>query len=404
MPRLRAAEEKSMSTHETPRFILGYSTFFKFGARLHLALCVFFALISLVAISSAIFNFPKSEAGMAGNALAATLVAVVHCVLYFKFTHPFASARYLVFTDRLELHRGTLISVAKFAEIKKMYGRVFPFVAGAFGFVLADGRSFHFGAAVKDSHRILEAISDFNPTRGAELDDLRKDLILLHRGYERFLRFLGKNRFVFGTIHLFIIPFAFSAYLVSRQAKLFTIADPLPYFVKTFFLIFLAIFVLASFISFTLNRWLDLPNAAPDPDREKRMFRDAIPIYFFAVFTILGAYQRSDLNALGRVEITTDFPHLGIEAGQEFWVDQRANCVACAHALYPGDIILFKSSEGMKIGKLVDLPPKARAPAATPEFVIVRFDANGGTLKPVALKDIVGRTEKNLADFLHSAD
>lgn len=414
------------SDPESPGQVLEYSIGTKRLALAHFGFCLFFTVCVGLMFAGAIYGAtPEIRVSFGRSATLFTVLLVVHYFLYYKLVRPRANTRFHLFSDRIEIERGKERSVASFAEIAKLYGRVYPSLGGDFGLVLKSGAIYGFSATLPGAEKIIEAIGDFLPARKGELAELRANLIVCQHGYSRIIEYFRGSRAFFTTIHLFLIPFLFTAYMVGRQGKVLAIFEPVPFFVETAFGIFLAVVTLAVFFAYGLNRVIDRPTLdrlAENPAdrarnlfRERRIFRDAIPVYLFALSAVLGFYNRYDLNTLSRTETSADVPHLGLAAGTTLWIDGRANCVDCAHGLREGELVVFEQKGSPTLGKIVGLPGAAvdfsaggdpgRSPASDRVTVpagkvAVRSNPEGDLLQLVDFADLRGRADESLRRFL----
>lgn len=415
---------------ESPRHVLEYSIGTKRLAQIHFGFCILFTVCVALMIAGAFFGAtPEIRSSLARSAAGFGALLSIHYFLYYRVVRPRANTRFHVYGDRIEIEREKKRSVARYDEIAKLYGRVYPSLGGDFGFVLKSGAIQGFSATLPGGERILEAIGESIPARKAELAELRANLIVCHHGYARIIEYFRGGRAFFTALHLFLIPFAFTAYMVGRQGKVLVIAAPASFFVETALGIFLAVFTLAVFFGYALNQLIDRPTLdllAENPDararnliRERRILRDAAPVYLFALSALLGLYNRFDLNTLSRTETSVEVPHLGLAAGQTLWIDERANCVECAHGLREGELVVFLTKGSPTLGRLVGLPGASidfsgttsadRAPASDRVTipagkVAIRSNPNGDLLQIVDLADIRGRADEDIGRFFRSHD
>jgi hypothetical protein len=415
---------------KSPRAILEYPQFVKGFAWLHLALCTFLGGAVLFTIYSAIFaGSPEIRAQFGSIALMIVFLFGFNLCAFYWILLPKAASRFLVFDDRLEIHRGTNVTVVPFTNIAKVFGRVFPFAGGSYGFVMKTGKIHAFSASLRGSEKLLDAVSEFDPALKSSFTELRTNLIVCAHGYDRFYEYFSGNRAFFTFIHLGLVPFLFSAYMVGRQSSMMTIAHPKLFFVEATFGIYLCVVTLAVTFSVALNWIIDLPTLermiedpvedSRDLKHERAIFADALPVYLFLLFSLMSLYNRFDLNTLSRTEVPTDIPHLGYHAGQTLWIDGRANCLNCRHSLQEGDAVIFIREKVAVLGRLVALPgspvpaPGGENPLRTPasELPIVPFgkavlrsNPDGNLDQLVDLKDIRGRVSDSAETFFHAND
>jgi hypothetical protein len=397
---------------------------------LHLALCLFLAVFFVYTIVTTITETNPDRVRSFGTA-----VMMLGALLGFNFYTfirvllPRTLSEFHLFDDRLEIHDRGRVVVAPFSDIAKVFGRVFPFIGGTYGFVMKSGQVFAFTASLERSERIIDALTAIEPNRKVGLAELRANLVVCGHSFARFSEYFRGTRGFVTFVHSILIPFVFSAYLVGRQAEMMEIHHPKPFFLGATFGIFLAVWTLAITFAITLNWMIDLPTLERlvdrpnedrrDIERESEIFRDALPIYLFVLFSLLGVYNRFDLNTLSRTEVSADVPHLDLREGDRLWIDGRANCLQCRHALRQGDRILFNRDDSVVLGKLVALPgdpvptvggalgirvPASDSPRVPPGKIVARSNPNGDLDQLVDLRDVRGRAEEDLAAVLRATD
>ena len=158
-------------------------------------------------------------------------------------------------------------------------------------------------------------------------------------------------------------------------------------------------------------------NTDRDLERERRIFRDALPVYLFALFTVLGLYNRYDLNALSSTKTMKSIPQLGYQAGQTLWIDGRANCFRCRSSVHKGDVVLFSRDGALFLGKLVATPGEiaevtarsvpGRAPASNTLTVpsgkiAVRSNPEGDLVELIDTGELRGRVLESLGAYLRT--
>ncbi len=403
-------------------------------AWLHLALCIFLGGAFLFTIFSAIFDStPELRTQFGSMALMIGFLFGFNLCAFYWILLPKATSRFLVFDDRLEIHRGDRVTVAAYSDIAKVFGRVFPFGGGSYGFVMKTGKIHAFTSGLRGSEKLLDAVSDFDPALKSSFTELRTNLIVCAHGYERFYEYFSGNRAFFTFVHLGLVPFLFAAFMVGRQASIMTIAHPKLFFFEAAFGIYLCVLTLAVTFSVALNWIIDLPtlermlekpgDGSRDLERERSIFADALPVYLFMLLSLMSLYNRFDLNTLSRTEAPTDIPHLGYHAGQTLWIDGRANCLVCRHSLREGDTVVFIREKSGVLGKLVALPgspipPPAnenplRTPASYPALnpalvpagkLVIRSNPEGNLDQLVDLKDVRGRVNESVETFFRAND
>jgi hypothetical protein len=398
---------------EKPRHILEYSSSVKRLALAQFGFAVFFAILVIcMAIGAVSASEPEVRTALARALPAGILLLIFQLVVYFKFVRPTAISKIFVYEDRIEDHRGSHVAIARFADIVKMYGRVIPVFGGSFGFAIKTGEIFSFTAKLENAELLLDAIVAENPTRRSALAELRADLLTFRRGNDRIYAYCTGVRGLATLATLVVVPLAFSAYLVDRQGKMMSIAHPTAFFLQTAFGIGLAVFILTVFFGVAFNSL----NSEESPTK----MSDALPVYLFALFVILGTFNRFDLNTLGRTETTAEVPHLGLLAGETLWIDGRANCIGCRHSLSEGDMVIFMRDGAAVLGKVVAMPGKiaeithpaeGRTPASAPESITlptgkiaVRSNPSGDLVQVVSVGDVLGRAVESLGDFFHAGD
>jgi hypothetical protein len=418
---------------ELPRIILKAPGYLKVFAGIYFLLCLVMAVGFLLVV---LRGFPGAvnPASRAAEATGFGLVIVMDLALFFWFVYPRALSRYFVFPDRFEIHRGKKITRFRYAEIAKIYGLPFPYFFGLIGnlcFIRTDGQFANISAATVDAEILLDAIAEFTPSRKAEFIELRANLVTVRHGFARFFEYFKGRRALFTLIHLVAIPTGFTLYLVARQKQIMVIADPKTFFYHAALGVAFAVVPLGFFSAMVLNRVIDAPTSARlrsaprdtarDLEREGRVFRNAFPVYLFALFSVLGLYNRYDLNALGLTRVSADIPHLGYRAGEKVWIDGRANCFRCQNSVRDGDVIQFSGLDGLHLGKLVATPgeladvtvgPEAgRALASNPVSnpvtvpagkIAVRRGSRGVRVELIDTADLRGKVFENLGAYLRS--
>ncbi|MBS1961294.1 MAG: hypothetical protein JST04_03685 [Bdellovibrionales bacterium] len=427
-----------MSEVEQPLHTLEYRRWFKSLTWFHMAFCTFFAGVFLYAVHGSVFApTPEMRTGFLGSILMIGMLLGLHLVFFFKFFHPRATSKFHVYADRLEVETGKRRRIAPYSEILKVYGQVLPVIGGNFGFILKSGEVFGFTTGLRDGALILDALVAHSPERREGLAELRAALIVRDHATDRTGEFFRGGRGLFTCLNLFVVPVVFAAYLVGRQGHSFSVPDPRSLVGHTTYGISLAVYSLVFFFVVTLNGILDFPiqerlveefsrggrekpeSRARNLEFEKSMLRDALPIYLFALATILGAYNRFDLNLLSVTQVTAEAPHLGLSPGQLLWIDERANRVGGPHSLHEGDKVIFQKSEVVYLGKLVGVPgavaklsepgEPGRKPASSevtvePGKIAVRSNPEGDRTEIVDQTAVRGRAVENLRDFIYSRE
>jgi len=317
-----------------------------------------------------------------------------------------------VFSDHMLIHHGRHKEEFSYADIES----VTTVCWSIFYVKMKSGIKHYFNSSLERVDYIWEGIYQSRPDlmTKTEFEDFRIKLVQYDHHQKRKDWFF-KHKLV-DVFNWAILPLMFITLTYLFQSKQVVIHQQGLYFFRLFMYSMLVLLSTAFFFTMVLKKAVfdkkvssQLENAegkVRDLEFEGIILQRSKIFQLITASMVLAVLVKFDVNLFSISKVREDLAYFNLKKGHTILVDNRFNCVACAHKLSDGDLVVFGrgvigqvlAKEGDMVGQ-IDQDEKGRTIASenvqeVPKGHVAVKSANGKDILFVKIDDLIGRIQK----------
>lgn len=317
-----------------------------------------------------------------------------------------------VFSDHILIHNGKKKEELWYAEIDSAC-----VVCWSIFYVkMKNGLKYYFNSSLERVDYIWEGIHEARPDliTKSEFEEFRVKLVQYDHHQKR-KEWFFKHKMV-DIFNWILLPVMFISLTYMFQSKQLEIHQQTLYFFRLFMFSMLVLLVTTFFYSIVLKKAIfdkkissQLENAegkVRDLEFEGVILQRSKLFQLITASFLLFTVVKFDVNLYSLSKVKEDLAHFELKKGHTIWVDNRYNCVGCAHSLKDGDLVVFGrgtigqllAKEGEKVGQIAE-DQQGRTIASenvheVPAGHVAVKAANGKDIIFVRMSELVGRIQK----------